>query len=123
MSDITLKELEKAEEVEVRPIFSARPVYGKLFKKDGVLDGKMFHTTEKATYTFISNNEVISLHFDREKKTIFYKGHNISNLSLTPLQLSHLELFKKELGKKGEMQSFVRPYTEALEKFLENKKA
>ena len=122
MSDTNIKQFQQEEEVEVRPLFSARPVYGKLFKKDGVLDGKIFHTAEKVTYTFVSNNEVISLHFDRSRQTIFYKGHNINNLSLTPTQISHLELFKKELEKKGDTKIFVDPYKQALEKFLKNKK-
>lgn len=121
MNQVDIKEIQIEEEIEVRPLFSARPVYGKLFKKDGVLDGKMFHAAEKVTYTFVSNNEVISLHFDRLKQTIFYKGHNINNISLTPTQRSHLDLFKKELSKKGETHSFLRPYTEAFEKFLEKK--
>lgn len=117
MQDKQILENTKEDEVQVRPYF-ARPNYGKFFEKNGVFDGKLFHARDKVTYTFVFNKEVISLHFDQNKKTIFYKGHNIANLELSPIQISHLEQFGKELIKKNDTKKFASSYAEILESYL-----
>lgn len=119
MTDKDVKELSVTnEELPAQTRASNHPNYDHLFKKHGVLDGKMFYTSDKVTYTFVDNDEVISLHFDINRKTIFYKGHNISNVELTPLQCQHLIQFKNELEKHGETGSFVLAYSNLLEKYI-----
>lgn len=103
---------------EEQPIALPRPGFGQLFKKHGALDGKMFHAQNKVTYTFVADEEVISLHFDKARKTIFYKGHNIANLELTEAQLAHLQQFQSELAKKDETTHFARSYSDALNNCL-----
>lgn len=88
---------------------------GKLFKRNGVYDGRLFHSMDKVTYTFVDNQEVISLHFDKSKKAIFYKGHNISNVSLNPDQWRHLEIFQATLVEDPKAKDFVEPYKEILQ--------
>ncbi len=119
MRDKEVQELDRGNEpMEVQPIALPRPGFGQLFKKHGSLDGKMFHAQNKVTYTFVANEEVISLHFDKTRKTIFYKGHNIANLELTESQVAHLEQFKSELAKNDDMTHFARPYADALKNSL-----
>ncbi|HBF12772.1 MAG TPA: hypothetical protein DDW49_05195 [Deltaproteobacteria bacterium] len=75
------------------------PRLGQFYKKKGVYDGKLLHSASKVTYTFVGDNEVISLHFDRDRKAIFYKGHNIENIELSNIQQAHLEKFRQALIK------------------------
>ncbi|MBI4211032.1 MAG: hypothetical protein HY540_00195, partial [Deltaproteobacteria bacterium] len=37
---------------------------------------------DRFTYTFLFQHEVSSIHFDRRRGEIFYRGHNIANLVL-----------------------------------------
>ncbi len=52
-----------------------------------------FFDSKRFTYTFLSEGEVASIHFDLERQEIFYKGHNIRNMLLNEKQT----LFLKEL--------------------------
>ena len=117
MKDKETQEVVPQEGQFLRPYF-ARPGYGRFFKKHGVFDGKMFHSHDKVTYTFVTHSEVISLHFDLLKKTIFYKGHNIANIHLKPEQLVHLELFEKELSKSPGLHNFAKSYSQILDSYL-----
>lgn len=94
------------------------PALGNIFKKRGEFDGKLFHSSKKATYTFVEQQEVIALHFDKERKSIFYKGHNISNIRLSDVQRQHLELFQKALEKNPKTQPMVSAYKQALKAIL-----
>lgn len=94
------------------------PSLGRLFKKKGAYDGKLFHSSNKVTYTFVSDDGVVSVHFDMARKEIFYKGHNIENQKLNPMQLHHLEEFRMILEKKTETHSFVKPYAKALQAYM-----
>jgi hypothetical protein len=58
---------------------------------------------DRATYTFILEDEVASIHFDRRRGEIFFRGHNIRHLELTQAQkeaLGHVEEVLKG-GEKG----------------------
>lgn len=107
---------EQNHEQFLRPYF-ARPNYGRFFKKHGIFDGKMFQSNDKLTYTFVTHSEVISLHFDRIKKTIFYKGHNIANINLGPDQLMHLGLFEKEIAKQPNLHEFQETFSQILDSY------
>ncbi|MBI2340711.1 MAG: hypothetical protein HYU99_10185 [Deltaproteobacteria bacterium] len=85
-----------------------------MFKPHGVYDGKMFYTHDKVTYTFVDNKEVVSLHFDKKRQAIFYRGHNIANLNLTDDQKRHLDRFAEELDKDPQTKSFSPIYSKAL---------
>lgn len=89
-----------------------------VFQKNGLYDEKLFYSDDKVTYTFVSGEEVVSLHFDKVKKTIFYKGHNIANLSLNLRQIHHLEQFRNALEKNPEAVVFAAPYSRTLNAWL-----
>lgn len=115
---------EKSKEfIQPRPIFEI-PYFGQFFKKRGRYDGKLFYSTDKVTYTFVSDNkEVISLHFDKVRKTIFYKGHNLSNFSdLTEEQVKHLALFREVISHDEKANSFLRSFDTTYHAHLKNRK-
>lgn len=90
------------------------PQFGSFFKKRGVYDGKVFSSDTKVTYTFVSHNEVISLHFDKSRKMLFYNGHSISNIQPSPEIFHHLKTFEKVLHHKDEFSSFAKALTQVL---------
>lgn len=118
MRDETEVALEEGK--EAREIYSGLPRLEKAFQKHGAYDGKLFHSTDKVTYTFVADQEVISLHFDRLRKTIFYQGHNIDNLILGTEQIGYLEQFSQTITKNHETSDFVVPYSETLQSYLKN---
>jgi len=105
---------DRGDEFETRPYSLVNPGLGELFKKHGDLDGKLFHSSDKVTFTFVDEEEVVSLHFDKSRKTIFLKGHNVRNIELTPKQRGYLELFEEELAKNEKTGHFVRSYSDLL---------
>ena len=73
---------------------------------------------ERLTYTFIMEREVASIHFDRAKKEIFFKGHNINNLQLTQPQLAALEGLKTLLMQDNRGKPFLLDYQATLDRWL-----
>lgn len=108
------------EEKQIAPPkpYVEQPKFGTFFKKHGVYDGKMFHTKDKVTYTFVANEEVVSLHFDRSRQTIFYKGHSIFNIELKPEQVGYLEQFREVLEEDPETNNMVHAYNKVLHAYL-----
>ncbi|MBX7148651.1 hypothetical protein K1X76_06155 [bacterium] len=94
-----------------------KPAVGQYFKKNGHFDGRLFHSMDKVTYTFISQaKEVISLHFDKTRNAIFYKGHNVANTPINAEQWDHLEKFKSAIASSNETKKFIIDITELLNK-------
>lgn len=120
MRDKALGEELTPQKITPRPYVESTGL-GKLFKRHGIYDGRLFHSMDKVTYTFVDNEEVLSLHFDKSKKAIFYKGHNISNVSLGPDQWRHLEIFQTTLAGDPKVQDFVEPYKETLQSIRQAK--
>ncbi|MDO8520340.1 MAG: hypothetical protein Q7T11_09315 [Deltaproteobacteria bacterium] len=89
------------------------------YKKDGNYDGKIFHSEDKVTYTFLTDQEVVSLHYDLKRDTIFYKGHKIDNMELDENMQKQLEKLGKVLREKPEMASFALPYQKSLQLYLQ----
>ena len=76
----------------------------------------------RLTYTFIMGREVASIHFDKAKKEIFFKGHNIRNLSLDEPQRMVLSDFKAVLAADERAKLFLKDYEATLGSLLaENK--
>lgn len=99
---------------ETRVYSLVNPSLGELFRKHGDLDGKLFHSSDKVTFTLVDEQEVISLHFDKSRRTIFIKGHNIKNIEITEKQRGYLSLFQQELEKNERTGHFVKSYSEVL---------
>ncbi len=73
---------------------------------------------DRFTYTFILNDEVASVHFDRLKCEIFFKGHNINNLKLLPAQIQALKEVKNVLANEEKGKPFFSDYEATLAKCL-----
>lgn len=86
------------------------PGLEEIFQKHGSYDGKIFCSASRATYTFIHEDEVIVLHLDLDKKTLFLKGHRITSLQDHPRLPEFLGQFKKCLQENPQTKEFVRSY-------------
>ena len=53
---------------------------------------------ERVTYTFAAGKEVGSIHFDRGRGEIFFKGHNVRNLDLEEWQHQEMEKLRQILA-------------------------
>lgn len=73
---------------------------------------------ERLTYTFILGREVASIHFDRSKNEIFFKGHNIRNFKLNEAQITALRDFKQILADEEKGKEFLGTYEATLESAL-----
>lgn len=82
----------------------------KIFEKDGYYDGKIFYSGTRATYTFIHEDEVISLHLDLEKNAIFFKGHKITSLDTHPNLSDFLGKFRQCILDNPHTQDFIKVY-------------
>lgn len=69
---------------------------------------------DRLTYTFIFGHEVASIHFDRAKREIFFRGHNIRNFKLSEAQKQVLEAFKQVLTGDARARAFLAAYNATL---------
>jgi len=88
-------------------------------KKNGYYDGKIFYDTDRATYTFIFEEEVIVLHFDLNKKSLYFKGRLISSLEIHPELSSFLSDFKRHLQENSKTASFLKIYDQIVSSLCE----
>lgn len=77
---------------------------------------------DRVTYTFAFGKEVGSVHFDRSRGEIFYKGHNIRNMDLEEWQMQVLEDLRRVLTVSEEGHKFATPYGKTLDKIIWEKK-
>ncbi len=100
-----------------------RPHLGEYFEPHGAFDDKLLTASDKVTYTFISGEEVISLHFDKKRQCLFYNGHSLDNIEFNEEQQKHLEHFREALSKNPETsRSFLKPFDNAITHYLKLKK-
>lgn len=76
---------------------------------------------ERLTYTFILNKEVASIHFDRGKREIYFKGHNILNVELLPEQLKALKDLQGILSEDEQGKLLFNDYVATLGHILADK--
>jgi hypothetical protein len=74
------------------------------------------------TYTFILDREVASIHFDRIRGEIFFKGHNLKNMDLTPSQMEALKGLKVVLAQDERARPFLSDYGATLDRRLADKR-
>jgi len=71
-------------------------IRSKMGRSRRVGDGKMASNSTLAaykdhfTYTFILEGEVASIYFDRGRREIFFRGHNIAHMDLSSAQRNSL---------------------------------
>ena len=82
----------------------------KVYQKNGVYDGKLFFSADKATYTFLFDNEVIVLHLDLPRKVLFLKGHKVQSMNQHAKLALFLDRFRQCLQENIETEPFVEIY-------------
>jgi len=91
----------------------------KVEKKGKVAVDSMLATyRDKLTYTFIIDREVASIHFNRLRGEIFFKGHNIRNINLNPNQIKALKDLKNVLLTDDKGRRFFSDYDATLSRCL-----
>lgn len=90
--------------------------------EEGAKDSLLAVFKDRLTYTFIMGREVASIHFDRSRREIFFKGHNIRNLKLEAGQIEVLYSLKEVLRQDKRGEPFLTEYEATLRRILaENK--
>lgn len=74
------------------------------------------------TYTFILGRDVASIHFDRGRGEIFFRGHNIRNMELDADQRGALKSLKNVLENDKRGEEFLKDYDATLGRFLADNK-
>jgi hypothetical protein len=80
----------------------------------GFRQGQLFTSPERLTLTFFMGDQVASIHFDLFRREIFFKGHNVKNMTLTPDQWLALGNFSKLIKSEGCPPKMVVAYEECL---------
>lgn len=73
---------------------------------------------DRLTYTFILGREVASIHFDRARGEIFFKGHNIKNWALSPMEIEALNGLKTLLKQEERGKELLADYQATLARCL-----
>lgn len=73
---------------------------------------------DRVTYTFILDDEVASIHFDRQRGEIFFKGHNIRHMELNGHQMEALRHMKAVLSGDDKAKRLLRAYCATLDRFV-----
>jgi len=84
-------------------------------------EARFFLSGNRATLTFYDNDEVASIHYDTDRDEIFYKGHNVKNLTLSETQWLALQKFSEFLGKTAGADRLYSAYYGCLERLLRKK--
>ena len=118
--DAEPKTLATGETAAPSPVTPEHPA-DQLPSQGSLKDSKLISFGERITYTFIWAKEVHSIHFDRKREEIFYRGHNIKNLELTGEQIQLLIHLKDILSRDQHSRNFLIPYDRILRKLLREK--
>lgn len=95
----------------------------RLPQKDNVAVDSMLATYKnRVTCTFILGKEVASIHFDKSRGEIFFKGHNLNNMHPTQQQCEVLMGLIDILKKDEQGKIFADSYEMTLNKYLTFKK-
>ena len=83
--------------------------------------GKLFYDSEQATYTFLFEDEVICLHYDQRRQSLFLNGRRVSQLLDDANLLQFLAGFKKVLLEHKVGSTFMRAFDlQVSQIFMEN---
>ncbi|MFH0799712.1 MAG: hypothetical protein V2A66_05980 [Pseudomonadota bacterium] len=82
------------------------------------VDGMLAVYGDRVTYTFILDEEVASIHFDRIRREIFFKGHNIHNFQLTERQMAALQQMTDILAADPNAKAFISDYSATLARLI-----
>ena len=76
---------------------------------------------DRLTYTFIMENEVASIHFDRSRGEIFFRGHNIARMGLGSKERKALIALIGVLEEDEKGREFSAAYSATLDRVLADK--
>jgi hypothetical protein len=93
------------------------PIHGKM-EALGFREGKLFSSPERVTLTFFMGDQVASIHFDLVRREIFFKGHNVKNMTLTQEQWVALRNFSQLIRHEDCPPQIVAAYEECLGQVL-----
>ncbi len=77
-------------------------------------DGKIFYGADHVTYTFVYDDDVVVLHFDVSRQTLFFKGHRVESLAIHPHIKDFLSSFKERLLENAQTKEFVESFDVAV---------
>lgn len=80
--------------------------------------GQLASFGERVTYTFLHEGDVGSIHYDRMRGEIFYKGHNIRNMELSESHMQILEKMRSVLKNAPQESRFAETYGKTLDKIV-----
>lgn len=78
---------------------------------------RFFFDSHRFTYTFLLQGEASSIHFDAQRGEIFYKGHNLRNMTPSEAQAKTLRRMPSLLAQEGQ-GALAEQYKLCLSKFL-----
>lgn len=87
-------------------------------KGKAAVDSMLAVYHDRLTYTFVMGREVASIHYNRDKGEIFFKGHNISNMQLDKEQRQALLDLAKVLMHDEQGKPFYDDYNATLARYL-----
>lgn len=90
-----------------------------VIKDKGYNEGKLFVAKDKATYTFLNHDSVISIHFDVSKRSLYLQGHKISNIDSDEV-LEQIISFKKILSSNQRGRRLLPELEETISKITHN---
>lgn len=91
--------------------------YGNLddiIQERGYRDGQIFCTPDKATYTFVYDDDVVALHFDARRHDLFLKGRKLHDQKDAPHLDEFLERFKRALAIHATGKSLLKAFSTAV---------
>jgi hypothetical protein len=84
----------------------------------GFRQGQLFSSPERLTLTFFLGDQVASIHFDLSRREIFFKGHNVKNMTPTQDQWMALSNFIQLLKQEQYSPKMIEAYEDTLNQVL-----
>lgn len=81
-------------------------------------EARLFLGKDRATLTFYVDQEVASIHYDLLRDEIFYKGHNVKNMTMTQGQWVSLKKFSEYLAEDPRAERLNEAYRACLEHLM-----
>lgn len=81
-------------------------------------EARLFLGKDRATLTFYVEQEVASIHYDMIRDEVFYRGHNVKNMTMSQEKWDLLQKFSQYLDHDPRAESLVRSYRTCLEHLM-----
>ncbi len=99
-------------------VFNNNGALDRIIQTQGYDQGRLFSSRDKATYTFLFESDVISLHCDLTKKILYLKGHKITEWRDHPSLREFIARFRKALSGKNTSDDFVKRFDTLVARIL-----